>query len=628
MANLTERGRMVLGKLLAAEKAGPLPDVDKEILADLKQAAGILSDDGPTAGDYGKAALETAGEAITLPGRVARGLAISVLEGGGERDKTMEAIVRGSMPDYKPTSLKEGVVGTVGQIVGDASTLGVGGVLAKAPKVASKAYNLGRGMIEGAALSGATAAAKGGDIEDVGVGAGVGAAAQIVPTAAGSALKKGYKLAIAGLKGVPTRIIDIAFDAAQAGSPTVQGAAQDFFDAVANQQGAANQALNKAGQFAKKTLESASSPARTAPVAADVAEQAAAFSEALGAEASRISKDAASLLRKDVRFPQAKLLAKVAAGRAQITKRSLGLGQEGFAAKEALDHWKSSLKKLYTKKGYSEYDLKRVIRAIDDDTNWEGIAGTQTAKTLRGLRHSFDELLKESNDAYAEAIEPASKILKKKEAFDYALGLDAGTRRGKTLPTDTATSKIGSMLTGKKDFAASAAKKAGFQEIEKGQRAYQAFTTQQDAIKAAKDVGERALTQAESGLVTAPALSKVQSAAEAAARTGRLDSPQGQALIELLSPVLGEEAPTEAWKLVLAASKEGLERSRASSSMQGAVRRFGGEAFGDALFALGKKFQQVAPTAGAVVPREARVAATQNAGPESLADVLKRRRSE
>lgn len=198
MANLTERGRMVLGKLLAAEKAGPLPDVDKEILADLKQAAGILSDDGPTAGDYGKAALETAGEAITLPGRAARGLALGITEGGGEKEKTAEAMIRGFLPSYQPKTTREAVVGTIGGVAGDVATLGVGRQLLKAPKLAGPVSRILRGGAEGAALSAGSAAAEGADVKEVAKAAGLGAAGGAAGTGVAEGLGYGAR-ALGGL---------------------------------------------------------------------------------------------------------------------------------------------------------------------------------------------------------------------------------------------------------------------------------------------------------------------------------------------------------------------------------------------------------------------------------------------
>lgn len=213
MANLTERGRMVLGKLLAAEKAGPLPDIDKEILADLKQAAGIYGDDAPTVGDYGKAALQAVGETVSLPGRAGRALAVGyktakdkplqdngALAGPTYSPEDASAIKadmkRAFSPKYTPEP-GEGVASTVGQIAGDIPTLAIGGTIAKVPKIAGPAYRILRSAIEGAALSGAESAAKGDSVGDVAKSAGFGAAGG----AAGSSIAEGAGYGLRALGG-------------------------------------------------------------------------------------------------------------------------------------------------------------------------------------------------------------------------------------------------------------------------------------------------------------------------------------------------------------------------------------------------------------------------------------------
>lgn len=136
----------------------------------------------PTVGDYGKAALQTAGEVISLPGRLGRGAALAVTKGELDPDKTTEAFLRGLDPKYQSRP-GEGVASTVGKVAGDVAGLTLGGAVAKAPKLAGPLYRMGRGAIEGAALAGGEEAAKEGNPLDTaaaaitgGIGGGAGAA--------------------------------------------------------------------------------------------------------------------------------------------------------------------------------------------------------------------------------------------------------------------------------------------------------------------------------------------------------------------------------------------------------------------------------------------------------------------
>jgi hypothetical protein len=214
MANLTDRGRKVLGKLLAAEKAGPLPDVDKEILADLKAAAGIYDEGGLKVGDVGRTAVESLAETVTAPGRAGRAAAVAYktalgkpLQENGflagpkyspeDEAAIVESAKRAFSPKYEPAE-GEGVASVIGQIAGDIPTLAAGGVLAKAPKLAGPVYRIGRAALEGASLSGASSAAKGEGAADVAKSAALGGAAG----GAASGLAEGAGYGLRALGGV------------------------------------------------------------------------------------------------------------------------------------------------------------------------------------------------------------------------------------------------------------------------------------------------------------------------------------------------------------------------------------------------------------------------------------------
>lgn len=148
--------------LLESFHGKPVSDWSDQELQFMEALQMKYNTDAPTAGDFGKAALQTAGEVISLPGRLGRGAALAVTKGELDPDKTTEAFLRGVSPKYEAKE-GEGVASTVGKVAGDVAGLALGGAVAKAPKLAGPLYRMGRGAVEGAALAGGEEAAKEGD---------------------------------------------------------------------------------------------------------------------------------------------------------------------------------------------------------------------------------------------------------------------------------------------------------------------------------------------------------------------------------------------------------------------------------------------------------------------------------
>lgn len=318
MANLTERGRMVLGKLLSAEKAGPLPDIDKEILADLKQVAGIYGDEGPTAGDYGKAAMQTVGEAVTLPGRAGRALGVGIE--ADLRRKEGEPITSGKealeafKPSYAPPPDRK-IGSLTGNVAGEIAGLAAGGALLKAPKVAGPIYRLGRSAVEASILAGGESAAKGGSVSDVAKSAGFGAAGGLAGGSVAEGVGYGAR-ALGGLiqgkaaAGVGEAALSKLTDTASADLRGAMGSARGVKGAAKSIITRAERSRTAAGKVVGKIRQDLGLPSRRDEAMIEFLDDTAKSADELAASVrERVKAGGPNLFPKGSADPTAKLFA-------------------------------------------------------------------------------------------------------------------------------------------------------------------------------------------------------------------------------------------------------------------------------------------------------------------------------
>lgn len=131
-----------------------------------------------------------------------------------------------------------------------------------------------------------------------------------------------------------------------------------------------------------------------------------------------------------------------------------GLMTEGVAmgpaqqnALGALSGFEQSLETIAAQnKGYiPDTTLAKIVRDIDDNTNWADQGQKVTNNALKSLRHGLDTMLKDKNTAYKEAMKPVAQNAALLDKIRRTFGLKFEPGAGLTA-TDATSSKISNVL--------------------------------------------------------------------------------------------------------------------------------------------------------------------------------------
>jgi hypothetical protein len=93
----------------------------------------------------------------------------------------------------------------------------------------------------------------------------------------------------------------------------------------------------------------------------------------------------------------------------------------------------------------SQDTIKDVIQNLDANINWDDPAASQVNGALANLRTVLDDHLKQSNDAYREAMEPLSSAIRTRDEFLRKMSLKSMPGGGYT-PSDLTVGKLNTAL--------------------------------------------------------------------------------------------------------------------------------------------------------------------------------------
>ncbi|WP_244288979.1 hypothetical protein, partial [Leptospira bandrabouensis] len=110
----------------------------------------------------------------------------------------------------------------------------------------------------------------------------------------------------------------------------------------------------------------------------------------------------------------------------------------------------------------SERQVKKLIQSLDNDIDWERIDNSLPDQMVRDLRFQFDDLLKQNNTAYAEAMKPVSTLTDLSQYIKSQFGIKKGQGGVDGLvASDLTLSKLNNTLNDRKAFTQDKLKEFG-----------------------------------------------------------------------------------------------------------------------------------------------------------------------